>query len=486
MALKIFPLTIKQTKNTIIIKVTYNYNKIGYCILQQLHSKWIIKKIYVHKDFRNFKIGTKLIHASLFITKYKLAYEFNSKSNQNIISFLLKLGFIKQKHKLIPDLNKIEFKKNPYLYNYKKYYYNLLNGSILEVNSIDWINNNKYLIKYEFLIPILCDFNDLMKYFIQYKYQDSSGITIVTTYNCNLNCSYCYEKENKNSIIITDKNKFNLIWKQIDKLIKKEFSLSFFGGEPTLNKDAIYYFVDKLRKKKVKYSLKMITNGTLIDYAFVKFFKKNEFTHIQFTFDGPKFLHEKDRGYFDDIINSINLVKDITKTIGIRYNVTTKNYKYTTLFVKELNNLLSSDLKKKILISVGYVDAKNIELNYNQTKEVIKLMDNSCRKYKFNFLSKPTLRINKCPANTFSPAWIDLFGNRYFCERVIGMEKFIYKNQKGVFMTNCVSCNLYPVCGGACWAQKYFKQNYFFNCIMTEYAIKYYLLKMIKYEIKNK
>ena len=325
-----------------------------------------------------------------------------------------------------------------------------------------------------------------MKYFIQYKYNHSSGVTIVTTYNCNLNCSYCYEKDNRNSIIVTDNKKLKLIWREINKLIKSQFCLSFFGGEPTLNKDAIFFFVNKLRQKKVNYSLKMITNGTLIDTVFVDFFKKNEFSHIQFTFDGPKYLHDKDRGYFDKIITSINLVKDITKTIGIRYNVTIKNYKQIPLFLRELNQKIPSTLKSKILLSIGYVDSKDIELNYSQTKQAVRLMFSNCKKYKFDFLSKPTLRINKCPANTYLPVWVDLFGNKYFCERVIGMKEYIYKNQNGVYLPNCVSCNLYPVCGGICWAQKTFKQNYFFNCIMTEYLTKYYLLQRIKYEFKNK
>ncbi|MFA6650415.1 MAG: radical SAM protein, partial [archaeon] len=161
--------------------------------------------------------------------------------------------------------------------------------------------------KLDFLVPILTDFRSIFKSMIDNG--ESNGINLVTTYSCNLNCNYCFEGQNKDKRIIKDISKYNEIWKYILPKITNPFSIAFFGGEPTLNKDSIYFFTNKIReyskKKKTKYYLKMITNGTLIDKDFVNFFKPNEFSHIQLTFDGNKKRHNEVRGYYDKIIDSI-------------------------------------------------------------------------------------------------------------------------------------------------------------------------------------
>jgi len=218
MVLNVYPLFIKSTKNKISIIVKYNDNNIGHCIFQKTNSTdWIIKDIYIQKDFRYFKIGTKLIHTALFLTKFKLIYELNLKSDNSIVSFLLKLGFIKIGDKLIPDIKKIELKINP---NY------LLN-----------IKSNK--IKSDYLIPILSYFKLVANNNV---YTTKISLSVLNTI-----------VNNKLNIKITkDPGKHN--WKKIHQLIVKDTPLSSFCGFSDSSIDLTnFYIYDLITNKPIGY-----------------------------------------------------------------------------------------------------------------------------------------------------------------------------------------------------------------------------------------
>lgn len=67
-------------------------------------------------------------------------------------------------------------------------------------------------------------------------------ISILPTLNCNLGCDYCFMKES-----LKEKNMTKDTIKKIVNLIEsrgKEFSLDWFGGEPTLVCDLMAYFFE--------------------------------------------------------------------------------------------------------------------------------------------------------------------------------------------------------------------------------------------------
>jgi len=376
------------------------------------------------------------------------------------------------------------------LYNFKKVYLNTYNNSIVKLDFKDDIIKFKpKLMKLDFLVPILTDFRSIFKSMIDNG--ESNGINLVTTYSCNLNCNYCFEGQNKDKRIIKDISKYNEIWKYILPKITNPFSIAFFGGEPTLNKDSIYFFTNKIReyskKKKTKYYLKMITNGTLIDKDFVNFFKPNEFSHIQLTFDGNKKRHNEVRGYYDKIIDSIKEIYPITSSIGVRYNITKDNWTEIPIFIKDLTKKIPLNVQKKVYLSLGFIDSKDVQISEldleKAIKSTIKLTNNS----NIRFLSKPTQKIKNCPAQQKKEAWIDFDGRKYFCERVIGQKEYeITDTSKfdNFYPKDCFSCKLYPICGGYCWVQSELKQDYYFNCLyskaIAEEEIKKYLSKGAK------
>lgn len=128
------------------------------------------------------------------------------------------------------------------------------------------------------------------------------NLKIIFGTKCNLNCDYCYQKHDNNEIS----------QEVLDKIIEKinssneKYYIDFFGGEPLLYLDKIFYFLDKINIKE--HSFTITTNGTLIDE-----FKKLE---EKLGYSIPNLLSNKnnknykklnDNSYFRFILTKDNL-----------------------------------------------------------------------------------------------------------------------------------------------------------------------------------
>ena len=89
--------------------------------------------------------------------------------------------------------------------------------------------------------------------------------TISLTNQCNLKCSYCYERHLN--------TKFGSITPEIMHKVTEFINsrgdagiIYLFGGEPLLYKEKVQYFCESLRARKFV----ITTNGTLLDEAFIK------------------------------------------------------------------------------------------------------------------------------------------------------------------------------------------------------------------------
>lgn len=74
--------------------------------------------------------------------------------------------------------------------------------------------------------------------------------TLYLTENCNLKCNYCYEGNDKRSKTLNNQD----LEKAISFIVQnnpqnENINLTFLGGEPLLNKDAIYLCMDIINHK---------------------------------------------------------------------------------------------------------------------------------------------------------------------------------------------------------------------------------------------
>lgn len=129
--------------------------------------------------------------------------------------------------------------------------------------------------------------------------QQSSGmyhVMVNTTLDCNLNCWYCYE--NKISGSCLDNATKNAIKKNISFEYECErystLKVSFFGGEPFMNFDAIKEILDYARSFCDRHVINLIadftTNATLITQECVEYLKGFN-CQFQITLDGNREIH---------------------------------------------------------------------------------------------------------------------------------------------------------------------------------------------------
>jgi radical SAM peptide maturase (CXXX-repeat target family) len=173
-------------------------------------------------------------------------------------------------------------------------------------------------------------------------------ISFFITEDCNLNCSYCYlpGKNDKHSM------SFEVAKKGLDYFLlnpelfpERLAILDFIGGEPLLKIDVIDQIVDYFKvvtyRKKHRwfnnYKIIMTSNGTLCkSQKFQRFLKKNiKNAHIAISLDGIKEKHDLSRKYkssgkgsYDDVIENLLFLKEITPNINIKATFSSNDLKY--------------------------------------------------------------------------------------------------------------------------------------------------------------
>jgi uncharacterized protein len=168
-------------------------------------------------------------------------------------------------------------------------------------------------------------------------YEENLGLTIAPTMDCNMCCPYCYE--NKNKLVMSNETQEQLVAfvkAHLDTYTAiKKMSVTWYGGEPLMQKDTIYNLSEKIislcKEKGVEYTASIITNGVLLDAETAKRLAKDcKVGHTQITIDGLKELHNKRRllvdgsDSFDIITRNIDACKEFLR-ISVRVNLDKDN-----------------------------------------------------------------------------------------------------------------------------------------------------------------
>jgi len=163
------------------------------------------------------------------------------------------------------------------------------------------------------------------------------SLTVAVTMDCNMACPYCYEKRNLMSISTE-------VQEQICEFVEAHFksnpeikhlSVVWYGGEPLLEKEAIYSLSERLIKlceaNEKGYSASIITNGALLDLETANtLVNECKVSHAQITIDGLKEMHNKRRimpsgeDSFELITSNIDACKEIIR-INVRVNTDKEN-----------------------------------------------------------------------------------------------------------------------------------------------------------------
>jgi uncharacterized protein len=227
---------------------------------------------------------------------------------------------------------------------------------------------------------------------IRKNIRNITQVTIETTQRCNMRCAYCvyngeYFFERKISDLDmsfeTAQAGLDYIHSILKDRYKKEFKISFYGGEPLLRFDTIKKIVFYSRKLFRNWNLKFLitTNGTLINDEIIDFFISNDFK-VLISLDGPRKNHDAKRMYpngggtFKDIWDNILKIKN-TNNSYFREKIS-----FSAIYSKDLS-----------LIDTFIFFTKNKIINEHMVRfGRVNILDNNyCGKYSFNKNYAPDL-----------------------------------------------------------------------------------------------
>lgn len=299
------------------------------------------------------------------------------------------------------------------------------------------------------------------------------------TMNCNFKCWYCYETHIKDSkmdeqTLIKTKAFISRIFEEKTQL--KEFTLSWFGGEPLLyfNKVVVplLEFTHALAKEKnVAFHSAMTTNALLVNQNVIDNALKYGLNFFQITLDGNRERHDKVRfisegkGSYDAIVaNMIALASHGIRVLG-RINISVEtlpgineiaeDFAHVSDKVKEY---LSFDLHSVWQIDEDIDDVINEkriyfrEKGYRVMSGTHDTVANSCYG---DHRNHATLNYNgeafKCTARDFttknSEGVLGDDGTIHWNEKYEKRMQIKFKNKP------CLECAILPMCGGGCSQQ---------------------------------
>ncbi len=227
----------------------------------------------------------------------------------------------------------------------KNIVYNILTGEISELNDAE-----KYIITSDF-VKITRDEKDLVSnwYLVPYEHDDIQladevlafsklfekvdGIksyTIFSTMTCNARCFYCYENGRKKTHMSADTAQATAEFIIANAPKSKNATLTWFGGEPLCNIEAIDIITDALRNAGINFSSRIISNSYLFDDALIK--KAVEDWNLKFaqvTLDGTETVYNNAKAYvnaentnpFIKVINNIEKLLENGIHVSARMNI---------------------------------------------------------------------------------------------------------------------------------------------------------------------
>ncbi len=163
--------------------------------------------------------------------------------------------------------------------------------------------------------------------------------TIFTTTDCNARCFYCFEK-NAARIPMSPGSAEKTAGFIAGHCGGNEVSISWFGGEPLYNMEAIDIICRGLRERGIPFNSKIVSNGYLFDREIIGRAKVDwELRSVQITLDGTEDVYNKAKAYiykgvnaFRRVIGNIHLLLDAGIAVDIRLNIDTYNADNLTAF----------------------------------------------------------------------------------------------------------------------------------------------------------
>ncbi len=208
-----------------------------------------------------------------------------------------------------------------------------------------------------------------------------------TSFECNLNCSYCFylEKESlyreeQKCIAMSDEVLENYIKSYIESQSTDVVEFAWQGGEPTMAglgffQRALQYQTKHSNGKIIKNTLQ--TNGLLINEDWAHFLAKNQIL-VGISIDGMQIIHDcyritrSGKGSFEKVVKAINLFNQYKVEYNTLTVINNKNYKYGADIYRFLKSLGANHHQYIPIVEVADIhfpdDDQIIKINHSSVK----------------------------------------------------------------------------------------------------------------------
>ena len=297
----------------------------------------------------------------------------------------------------------------------------------------------------------------------------TKSITLVLTHQCNLRCTYCYEKHKD-----AQRMSFETAKKIVDKELLLDDGTTFveidlFGGEPLLEFPLVKEIVEYVKSNKYpkEYVFFITTNGVLLNESRKAWLKENaEYLQLGLSLDGTKKMHDLNRNNSYDKIDIPFFVKTYP-TQGIKMTVSQETLPYLAEGIIHAHSLGFSEVNANLAYGIDWTNPENEKI---YERELIKLVDyylehpeiTPCSILDINRLQSLVNEQDKasrhCGAGVYMKAY-DYDGSFYPCQHFlplsIGQEKAFdslkidFKNSATdieSFSKECKECKMKNVC----------------------------------------
>lgn len=299
---------------------------------------------------------------------------------------------------------------------------------------------------------------------------DKKCVTITLTEQCNLQCTYCYEKHKAIRSISFERAKEILDYEFQANDGMNEIEIDFFGGEPFLAFEIMRKLVEYI--KTSSYTKKFIffvsTNGTLVHGNIQEWLKQNsKYIWCGLSLDGAKESHNINRSNSFDKIDLDFFAKtypgqDIKMTIAEN---TLENLCENVIFCHQKGFNVNCNLAYEI----DWSDAVNEKKLERQLMQLIDFYLKNPKIKPCSMLSCPIERIQTPEKVRYCGAGIemrtyDVEGNVYPCqffmplsigEKAAKLGELDFKeNQDNEKWGECYSCDFFNICPN-CYGANY-------------------------------
>jgi uncharacterized protein len=328
-----------------------------------------------------------------------------------------------------------------------------------------------------------------------------SYMELILTSNCNLRCSYCFEK-NKQPEDMSDEVAF----RAVDFLLAvsgavTDVGILLFGGEPMLRMDLIEkvhrYGTEKAKAAGKKLSWSMTTNGTLIDRDQADWLARHQVKYL-LSMDGGRKDHDRyrrfsdGRGTFDLLMDRLPMMKRYQAWMGVKMSVTPESLATLCEGIRELYDSGINQFLVGYAHGMPWTDDKLIEyeLTMKELCELYLEMKHQKKHFRVATYEEDSLKkrldeqLFGCGAGR-GRFCVDPLGDVYGCSKlatILGPRRGVLpmgnvfqgfttiENRKQLLITEvgprlkCVGCELKRECSGGCPAVNYYYANDVFEC----------------------